>query len=451
MTIGKGSIKSSRFFIEPFNGQNDFTLWQQRVKNILTREGCTKALKPKSEKPEKLKDEEWQEMRELANSTIQLYLGNTTLREVINESDPAELWAKLESRYKSKSLTNRLSLKKQLYALHMGEGKNFMDHLDEFNRLLTELDAIGAKIEEEDKAILLLVSLPSSYEHLRTTLMYGKDTLGLDEVVAALISHESMRRKDSEKSLDESAMVASDEAHVRGRTTERQGGSNSRGCSQSRGNHKKKCYYCDLEGHIMRNCRKLKADKEKVQPSDAMVIESFKGEDDLLSVFSSDGFDHNVDWVFDSGCSFHMCADRKLFATYYSCKGSVVKMANNTTNRVVGEGTIRLHSHDGRVVVLTGVRHVPGLRKNLISLGMLDSKGFNFSSKGGVLEVSKNGKMMLKGQLDGGNLYKLLGNVVWEKDLKWVSKMVQTLAVQNGYLRKEVTKNVAMASVQSKK
>ena len=67
-------------------------------------------------------------MRELANSTIQLYLGNTTLRE-----DPAELWAKLESRYKSKSLTNRLSLKKQLYELHMGEGKIFMDHLDEFN------------------------------------------------------------------------------------------------------------------------------------------------------------------------------------------------------------------------------------------------------------------------------------------------------------------------------
>ena len=72
-----------------------------------------------------------------------------------------------------------------------------------------------------------------------------------------------MRRKDSEKSLDESAMVASEEAQVRGRTTERQGGSNSRGRSQSRGNHKKKCYYCDLEGHIMRNCRKLKADKEK--------------------------------------------------------------------------------------------------------------------------------------------------------------------------------------------
>ncbi|KAG5532538.1 hypothetical protein RHGRI_026984 [Rhododendron griersonianum] len=163
--------KGTGFAIELFNGHNDFTLWQQRVKNILTREGLVKALKKKSEKPEGVKDDKWEEMRELANSTIQLYLGNSTLREVINETDPAELWAKLESRYKSKSLTNRLSLKKQLYALQMSEGMNFMNHMDEFNRLVTELEAIGAKIEEEDKAIILLVSLRSSYEHLKTTLI----------------------------------------------------------------------------------------------------------------------------------------------------------------------------------------------------------------------------------------------------------------------------------------
>ena len=89
-----------------------------------------------------------------------------------------------------------------------------MYHLDEFNWFLTELDAIGEKIEDEDKAILFLVSLPLSYDHFRTTLMYGNNTLRLDEVVAALISHESMMRKDSEKFLDESAMVALDKAQV---------------------------------------------------------------------------------------------------------------------------------------------------------------------------------------------------------------------------------------------
>ena len=105
--------------VKLFNGQNDFTRWQQRVKNILTREGKVKALKRVPEKPEAMKVKEWQEMRALANSTIQLYLGNNTLREVINEMDPVELWVKLESRYKAKSLTNRLSLKKQIGRAHV--------------------------------------------------------------------------------------------------------------------------------------------------------------------------------------------------------------------------------------------------------------------------------------------------------------------------------------------
>ena len=69
----------------------------------------------------------------------------------------------------------------------MTKGANFMKHLDKFKRLLIELEVIGVKIKEEDKAVILLVSLPPSYEHLRATLMYEKDTLGIDEVLDTLL------------------------------------------------------------------------------------------------------------------------------------------------------------------------------------------------------------------------------------------------------------------------
>jgi hypothetical protein len=65
---------------------------------------------------------------------------------------------------------------------------------------------------------------------------------------------------------------------------------------------------------------------------------------------------------------------------------------------------------DGRIVTLTGVRHVLGLRKNLISLGTLDSRGCRFSSKNGVLRVYKGDKEMLQGKMVG-NLYRLQGRV----------------------------------------
>lgn len=62
----------------------------------------------------------------------------------------------------------------------MTKQANFMDHLDEFNRLLRELDAIAPKIKEEDKSILSLVFLALSYEHLKTTLIHRKGTIIID-------------------------------------------------------------------------------------------------------------------------------------------------------------------------------------------------------------------------------------------------------------------------------
>ncbi|GFZ21571.1 hypothetical protein Acr_29g0007330 [Actinidia rufa] len=65
---------------------------------------------------------------------------------------------------------------------------------------------------------------------------------------------------------------------------------------------------------------------------------------------------------------------------------------------------------DGRSVTLTEVRHVPNLRKNLTSIGMLDSKGCSFDASGGTLRVFKENKEMLWGKKTRG-LYRLEGSV----------------------------------------
>ena len=64
-------------------------------------------------------------------------------------------------------------------------------------------------------------------------------------------------------------------------------------------------------------------------------------------------------------------------------------MGNSATSKVIGEGTIQFCSHDGCITTLQGVRHVPESRCNLISLEALHKKGFSFSSKGDLMEVSK--------------------------------------------------------------
>ena len=56
----------------------------------------------------------------------------------------------------------------------MKEGTSIL-HLNAFNRILSDLLALEVKLEE-DKVLLLLSSLPSSYDHLAITIMYSKET-----------------------------------------------------------------------------------------------------------------------------------------------------------------------------------------------------------------------------------------------------------------------------------
>ena len=55
------------------------------------------------------------------------------------------------------------------------------------------------KFEEEDMALILLNSLPESYDNLATTLMRGKETLELEEITSALLAFKQ-RKKASDGS-----------------------------------------------------------------------------------------------------------------------------------------------------------------------------------------------------------------------------------------------------------
>ena len=79
--------------------------------------------------------------------------------------------------YMTKSLSNKLYLKKQLYGLRINEGTAVLEHLNFFNKVISKLLAVDVKIDEEDKALILLNPLPESYDHIITTMLYGKKTL----------------------------------------------------------------------------------------------------------------------------------------------------------------------------------------------------------------------------------------------------------------------------------
>ncbi|KAL5571573.1 hypothetical protein UlMin_021170 [Ulmus minor] len=78
-------------------------------------------------------------------------------------------------------------------------------------------------------------------------------------------------------------------------------------------------------------------------------------------------------WILDSICTYHMCPHKEWFCTYQPYDVGTVLMGNDGSCKVVEIGTVNIKMHDGIIRTLDNVQHIPELKKNLISLGTLDS------------------------------------------------------------------------------
>lgn len=106
---------------------------------------------------------------------------------------------------------------------------------------------------------------------------------------------------------------------------------------------------------------------------------------------------HSNERILNAGCTYHMCLNRDWFSDFSKIDGGTVLMGNNNACKTQGIGSIRLKLHDGTLRDLTEVWYVPNLRKNLISLGTLDSKGFRINIEGGVLKLVVGALVIMKG------------------------------------------------------
>lgn len=295
--------------------------------------------------------------------------------------------------------------------LKLRVGDSVAGHSSEFQNLVNQLSNVGLKFDDELQALLLLSSLPDNWETLVVSLSNsapeGKLTMAM--VKDAVFNEEARRREMGTEQADDTRALISDGNRGRnqGKGNGRKGGRNR---SKSRG-HSFTCYHCQEEGHIKRNCPRFKAGKERIPPKEAALTFQDSDNDELaLAVFDATDAGKS-DWVLDSGCSYHICRDRSQFWEYEACDGGLVRMANGSANRVVGKGTVKFRVPSGKTVKVAGVRHVPGVKKNLISLGMLDERGCSFSADSGVLRVSVGKRDILLGKKFGG-LYRLAGSVV---------------------------------------
>ena len=105
---------------------------------------------------------------ECAYNLLILNLANNVLRQVDEEDTTAKVWLKLESLYMTKTPSNKIYLKEQLFVFKIDSSKTLKENFDDLKVITIGLANIDENTFEENQAIILLNSMPESHKDLKT-------------------------------------------------------------------------------------------------------------------------------------------------------------------------------------------------------------------------------------------------------------------------------------------
>lgn len=412
---------AAKYDIEKFNGSN-ISLWKMKIKAILRKDNCLEAI---GDKPTTITDEKWKEIDGNAIANLHLALADGVLSSVAEKKTAKEIWDTLTRLYEAKSLHNKIFLKRRLYTLRMAESTSVTDHVNTLNTLFSQLTTLGHKIEEIERAEILLQSLPDTYDQLIINLTNNilSDYLVFDDIAAAVLEEENRRKNREDRQA--SSQQAEALMVTRGRSTERgSSGSQNRGRSKSRSRKNIKCYNCGKKGHFKKDCWNKKKSGDPESPNAQGNVASFSENAEVL--FSEATTDESKKqfmdvWLLDSGATWHMTSRREWFHKYESIPGGAVRMGNDHALKIVGIGTIKIKMFDGTVRTIQNVRHVKGLKKNLLSVGQIDSLGCRTHVENGIMKIVKGALVIMKAEKIAANLFMLEGETLLEANACIVS------------------------------
>ena len=385
MAADEGKVK-----FEKFDGA-DFGFWKMQIEDYLYQKKLYQPLLGK--KPDNITEDDWNLLDRQALEVIRLTLSRNVAFNIVKEKTTAGLMAALSSMYEKPSASNKVHLMRRLFNLRMTEGASVAQHLNELNTITTQLSSVEIEFDDEVRALILLSSLPDNWNATVTAVSSssGNSKLKFDDVRDLVLSEE-IRRRESGETSNSSAL----HTEIRGRTSER---NSNRGRSKSRrgksrwGKKDFNCYNCGKKGHFKKDCR---APKKDTGAQESAHVTKEVGDAMILSV------NRPIEsWILDSGASFHATPCQEIMENYVSGDFGKVHLADDETLKIVGKGDIRLKLPNQTTWKLQGVRHVPGLRRNLISVGQLDGEGYCTTFSGHEWKITKGAHVIARGKKTG--------------------------------------------------
>lgn len=123
----------------------------------------------------------WENEDRKAKSDLILAINPSELKQVRGCKTSKNMWDKLKSIYDSKGPARKATLLKRLIQTKMSEGGDIKTHIAQFFDAVDKLESMDVQINGDLLSIMLLYSLPSSFENFRCAIE-SRDALPNAEV-----------------------------------------------------------------------------------------------------------------------------------------------------------------------------------------------------------------------------------------------------------------------------
>ncbi len=182
--------------MEIFDGGN-FHLWKLKMRMMFFKHGLWKFIDGSATIP----NDEYQitDHSEKATKAFALlceHLMDAQLAHIQYCENVKSVWETLCGVHEAKTIGNKLFLRRKFFTIKMQKGEDLLMHINMVKALVNQLRSIEVKIKDEDVYMVLLMSLPPSFDNLVISLesMSTKD-VDLQFIVVRLFHEVSKEKK----------------------------------------------------------------------------------------------------------------------------------------------------------------------------------------------------------------------------------------------------------------
>ncbi|XP_073292954.1 uncharacterized protein [Primulina huaijiensis] len=319
-------------------------------------------------------------------------IDRSILETILHKDTSKQIWDSMKKKFQGSAKAKRQQLQALRTEFENLRMKNTESVSDYFSRTLTIVNKMrihGEKIEDTFVVEKILRSMAKKFNYVVCSIeeAHDLDTLSLDELQGSLMVHEQkMGQEEDKQEKEEKALQATTNNPISTSNVDRENWKNphkkpeehknetSQGRWRGRDNNQAngyrpknvdksniECYRCHRYGHYQYECRTNMNKKHGQQSNFAET------EEDVSLLMACHGTEetHTNMWYLDTGCSNHMCGDKSVFSELDESFRNTVKFGDNSTV------------------------HVMDLRANLLSIGQLQEKGYEFVIKDGVCRIQE--------------------------------------------------------------